>query len=167
MALLTQWTWVWVNSGSWWWTGRPDVLQAMGSQRVGHDWATELNWTKTHVQHRESSSILCGDWDGMLLLLFSCWVMSDPLVTPSTAARQAPLSVGFPRQEHLSQPRDQTWVSCVSCIGRWIFCHWATWEAPDLNGKEIQKRGAVCTRLADSLHWTAGTHTHCKETIFP
>ena len=39
------WTWVWVNSGSWWWTGRPGVLWFMGSQRVGHDWATELNWT--------------------------------------------------------------------------------------------------------------------------
>ena len=46
MASLTQWTWVWVNSGSWWWTGRPGVLWFMGSQRVGHDWATELNWTE-------------------------------------------------------------------------------------------------------------------------
>ena len=45
MASLTQWTWVWVNSGSWWWTGRPGLLWFMGSQRVGHDWATELNWT--------------------------------------------------------------------------------------------------------------------------
>ena len=45
MASLTQWTWVWVNSRSWWWTGRPGVLRSMGSQRVGHDWATELNWT--------------------------------------------------------------------------------------------------------------------------
>ena len=44
MASLTQWTWVWVNSGSWWWTGRPGVLQSIGSQRVGHDWVTELNW---------------------------------------------------------------------------------------------------------------------------
>ena len=41
---LTHWKRLWVNSGSWWWTGRPDVLQFMGSQRVGHDWATELNW---------------------------------------------------------------------------------------------------------------------------
>ena len=39
-----QWTWVWVSSGSWWWTGRPGVLQSMGSQRVRHDWTTELNW---------------------------------------------------------------------------------------------------------------------------
>ena len=44
MASLTQWTWVWVDSRSWWWTGRSSVLQFMGSQRVGHDWVTELNW---------------------------------------------------------------------------------------------------------------------------
>ena len=46
MASPTQWTWVWINSGSWWWTGRPGVLRFMGLQRVGHDWATELNWTE-------------------------------------------------------------------------------------------------------------------------
>ena len=44
MASLTRWAWVWVNSRSWWWTERPGVLRFMGSQRVGHDWATELNW---------------------------------------------------------------------------------------------------------------------------
>ena len=46
MASLTQRTWVWVNSGSWWWTGRPGMLWFMGSQRVGHDWVTELNRTE-------------------------------------------------------------------------------------------------------------------------
>ena len=46
MASRTQWTWVWVNSGKWWWTGRPGVLRFMGSQRVGHDWTTELKWTE-------------------------------------------------------------------------------------------------------------------------
>ena len=46
MASPTRWTWVWVNSGSWWWTGRPGLLWFMESQRVGHDWATELNWTE-------------------------------------------------------------------------------------------------------------------------
>ena len=44
MASLTQWTWVWASSGCWWRTGKPVVLQSMGSQRVGHDWVTELNW---------------------------------------------------------------------------------------------------------------------------
>ena len=47
MASPTQWTWVLVDSGSWWWTGRPGMLRFMGSQRVGHDWVTELNWTET------------------------------------------------------------------------------------------------------------------------
>ena len=45
MASPTQWTWVWVNSGIWWWIGKPGVLQSMGSQGVRHDWATELKWT--------------------------------------------------------------------------------------------------------------------------
>ena len=49
MASLTWWAWVWVNSGSWWWTGRPGMLWFMGSQRVGHNWATELNWTENIV----------------------------------------------------------------------------------------------------------------------
>ena len=44
MASPTQWIWVWVNSGSWWWTGRPGELWSMGSQRVRHDWVTELSW---------------------------------------------------------------------------------------------------------------------------
>ena len=43
VASPTQWTWVWGSFGSWWWTGKPGVLQSMGSQRVGPDWATELN----------------------------------------------------------------------------------------------------------------------------
>ena len=46
MVLHTQWRWVWINSGNWWWTGRPGLLQSMGSQRVRHDWATKLNWTE-------------------------------------------------------------------------------------------------------------------------
>ena len=61
MASPTQWTWLWVNSGSWWWTGRPGVLRFKGSQRVGHDWATELNWTEQLycIPHYKWSR---GDW---------------------------------------------------------------------------------------------------------
>ena len=46
MVSLTRWAWVWVNSQSWWWTGSSGVLRFMGSQRVGHHWVTELNWTE-------------------------------------------------------------------------------------------------------------------------
>ena len=49
MTSPTRWTWIWVNSGSWWWTGRPGVLRFMGSQRVGHNWVTELNWTEPEI----------------------------------------------------------------------------------------------------------------------
>ena len=52
MASPTQWPWVWASSGSWWWTGKPDVLQSMGSQRVRHDWATELNWVTAPSLYR-------------------------------------------------------------------------------------------------------------------
>ena len=67
MASPTQWTWVWVNSGSWWWTGRPGALQSMGSQRVEHDWATELNWvvflTCESVKVVQSCPTLCHPLD--------------------------------------------------------------------------------------------------------
>ena len=49
MASPTRCAWVWVNTGSWWWTGRPSMLRFMGSQGVGYDWATELNWTQLKV----------------------------------------------------------------------------------------------------------------------
>ena len=51
MASLTQWTWVWADSRCWWWTGRPGVLRFMGLQRVGHNWATTLNWWLYMIPH--------------------------------------------------------------------------------------------------------------------
>ena len=51
MVSLTRWTWIWVRTGNSWWTGKPGVLQSMGSQRVGHNWATELNWANDDCLH--------------------------------------------------------------------------------------------------------------------
>ena len=65
-ASPTQWTWVWVNSGSWWWTGRPGVLRFMGLQRVGHDWATELNWPVCVNRTCGSNACHCGWWKDSL-----------------------------------------------------------------------------------------------------
>ena len=75
MASLTQWTWVWASSRSWWWTGKPGVLQSMESQRFRHNWVTELTELLSHV-----------------------WFF----VTPWTAASQAPLSMWFSREEYWS-----------------------------------------------------------------
>ena len=76
MATLTRWTWVWVNSGSWWWTGRPGVLQFMGSQRVGHDCATDLIW---------SDLMFHQIWDLFSHYFFKYFFLtlrSSPFVTP-------------------------------------------------------------------------------------
>ena len=64
MASPTQWMWVWVNSRRWWWTGRPGMLRFMGSQRVGHDWETELNWIIEILGTSDPSSI---EWKEYLL----------------------------------------------------------------------------------------------------
>ena len=63
MASLTQWAWVWVNSGSWWWTGRPDVLQWMGSQIVRHDWVTKLNRINTNPIRDNVKEAVLGEDD--------------------------------------------------------------------------------------------------------
>ena len=65
--MATQWTWVWVNSGSWWWTGRPGILQSMESQRVGLNWVPELNWSFENHSRKTwgwsiSKFILQGQW---------------------------------------------------------------------------------------------------------
>ena len=60
MASMTRWTWVWASSGPWWWTGKPGVLQSMESQRVRHDWETELNW-----------------WIIICVLFLSHWVLRE------------------------------------------------------------------------------------------
>ena len=74
MASLTRWTWVWVNSRSWWWTGRPDVLWFMGSQRVRHNRVTELNWTEMKQLN----------WTEWLFMLNNCvcayWLFVYPLL---------------------------------------------------------------------------------------
>ena len=57
MASPTWWTWVWASSRSWWWTGKPGVLQSMGSQGVRHNWATELNWTDSMTDWREMNGL--------------------------------------------------------------------------------------------------------------
>ena len=76
MASPTRWTWVWVNSGSWWWTGRPGVLWFTGSQRVRHDWVTELNWTqlncdqisiyKNHYDFHKENGVGGKEWNQVI-----------------------------------------------------------------------------------------------------
>ena len=63
MASPTGWTWIWVDSGSWWWTGRPGVLQFTGLQRVGHDWVTEL-----------------ADWQQVMYMKLRCYTSENSIL---------------------------------------------------------------------------------------
>ena len=76
----TQWTWVWVDSGSWWWTGRPGVLQSLGSQRIGHDWATELNWTEPHLALSFSFCIYIAIPELLTTSLFTFFLLFFPFI---------------------------------------------------------------------------------------
>ena len=71
MASPTQWTWVWVNSGRWWRTGKPGVLQPMGSQRVRHDWVTE--------QQQKTVEQCCAAADAAAKSLQPCLTLCDPI----------------------------------------------------------------------------------------
>ena len=106
MASSTQWTWVWVSSGSWWWTGKTGMLQSMGSQRVGHDWATELNRTCS----------TCNPMD--------CSPPGSSVHGISQARIQEWVAISFSRGSF--QPRNWTHISST---GRWVLYHWTTREA--------------------------------------
>ena len=103
MASPTQWTWVWLDSRSWWWTGRPGVLRFMELQRVGHDWATELNWIQQRMSLWESQSPTEGD--------------SSPLSSISFMRESASKVSTRPHQPCAMLPRRLTSVSFH--IKRW------------------------------------------------
>ena len=79
---LTQWTWVWASSGSWWWTGKPGVLKSMGWQWIGHDWTTELtDWRHMHLLAQYKLPNCSPKWilskhHTLLAELFSCFPSS-------------------------------------------------------------------------------------------
>ena len=122
MASPIQWTWTWAISGRWWETGRPDMLQSMGSQRGGHNWVTEQ---KQYIFYTS----LCV-W---VKLLQSWRTLYNPIVYSSPGSSvhgilQARIleRIAFHSSRGSSQPRGQTWVSCMA--GK-FFTIWPTGEA--------------------------------------
>ena len=103
----------WKKSRRWWRTGKPVVLQSMGSQRVRHDWVTELiDWFRKYHRLVTLSisclhTSLCLNYPrskvAMCVYMCSCLSRVWLFLTPWTVAHQAPLSMGFPRQEYWSR----------------------------------------------------------------
>ena len=114
MASLTRWAWIWVNCGSWWWTRRPGVLRFTGSQRVGHDWVTELNWT-----HPNGSSI-SPFWDSSMLL----YVPSVPFYCEAAPSECVCITYMYVLQIIYSL----TDAHFLICVILWPCFHVATYE---------------------------------------
>ena len=111
MASPTQWTWVWVNSGSWWWTGRPGVLQFVGSQRVRHD--ERLNWTVGDLPSLDLRFFIFEEKWLLLLLVSRLWVFRQPRTDLSHAKEAGStlflLSGWEPGCKTVSSPHHQCW----------------------------------------------------------
>ena len=150
MASPTWWTWVWVNSRSWWWIGRPGVLQSMGSQRVGHNWATEriilylfIFWTNI-------------DW--ALVSPYSPSVQSlscvQLFVTPWTTACQAPLSIA----------NSQSLLKLMSIesvmLSNHLICH------PLLLPSTFPSIRVFSNKLALHIRWPKGLEFHLQRQSF-
>ena len=107
MAKPTRWTWVWARSGSWWWTGKPGVLRSMGSQRAGHDWATELNWTELIYVcvDRHTWGLFCG-----CLCIWTC-----------TESHVCVFLCAFADADVICVSRSQTFTNLVDMLGE---CHY-------------------------------------------
>ena len=142
MASLSQWTWVWVSSGSWWWTGKRGCCSPWGLKESD---TTELNCPLLEQREPDSSSLGRSHH-----FVFTCCSVAQSQLFEIlwTAAHQAPLSMDFSRQEYWSglpfpfsgesyPPKDQTGIFC---IGRWIVYHWATWEALDLTWQTLKEQ---------------------------
>ena len=115
MASLTRWTGVWVNSGSWWWTGRPGVLRFMGSRRVGHDWVPELNWT-------DAKSQLIGKYPDT----GKDWRQEEKKTIEDRMGRWHPQFDGLEFEQTLRIGEEQGNLACYSPWGCRVGHDWAT-----------------------------------------
>ena len=144
MASPTQWTWVWVDPGSWWWTEKPGVLRFMGSQRVGHDWATELNWTDSGLR---------------------LWVVFLNFIITIISKEQGFLG-GYSGKEHSCQCRRHgMWVQ--SLVGK--IPGWMAWQLTPIflpGESHEQKNLEVCNRgVTKTGTWVKRLSTHSSEEL--
>ena len=132
---ITEWTWAWASFGCWSWTGSHGVLRSRGSQRVGHDWVTELNWTEavlitvniiSELLRKLKTDLLSVQWLVTSVVPNSLWLYGLwPIVSSVLGILQARILewVAMPSYRGSSWPRDWIHISYVSCIGRWLLYH--------------------------------------------
>ena len=117
MTLPTQWTGVWVDSGSWWWARRPDMLQSMGSQRVRHDWATELNWTEVQIRTQVRNLPRGVNIWSLWLQRCPCRYPEDTGRVSSFRGRKRVVLPVFPHKGFLTTSREKTQRASRAWLG--------------------------------------------------
>ena len=137
MASPTRCTWVWVNSRSWWWTGRPGVLRFMGSQRVGYDWATELNCCEFYTCEKELlilENVIAFIYTFVLtqhIYSFHEQLLTTLLGTENTRWRNSLFSGLTSRcvfKSFLCSMDSSLCIICLSCSGHIPFSYQSTWN---------------------------------------
>ena len=118
MASPTRWTWVLLNSGSWWWTRRPGVLQFMGSQGVKHNWETELYWTERKLWLQICSCLQ--DYPALWLNTIPSWVMYFTFICQ--LGRVHPLHFSFNREQNIFHCSKQQKLEKQASPKKWIHC---------------------------------------------
>ena len=151
MTSPTRWTWVWVNSGSWWWTGRPGVLQFMGLQRVGHNWATEMNWTE--LKSHKNPNINAPSTSMCLGLIIG--VRTIPAVELGN-------SLFCPRNLNISfNPQSFFSPHCIKLLYQGL--HQVTWiDAPGLCHNPSSPHSQRLDLIWRSWDWQTHVHAHTK-----
>ena len=141
-GITDSWAWVWVNSGSWWWTVRPGVLQSMELQRAGHDWATELNWIELNSSFWSYPGSSAGKES-------TCNAGDPGLI--SGLGRSPGEGIGYPLQ--------YSWASLVAWMVKNSPAMWETW-VPYLGWEDLleDSRATHSTILAWRIPMHATVH---------
>ena len=176
MISSTQWTRVWTNSGIWWRTGKPGVLWFMGSQRAGHDWATELNWTE--LVPNTYSWMISGQWSQVIHLSRTIHPAPAPFTEGSSSSRKPtrdifmkymkqPLRWRIRRTIHPTLTNEQDGWAVIPGL-QWLDLHSTFRYLLKAQRKVHHKPQTTCSETCRESHslwnhilWQSGHHYQC------
>ena len=172
MASLTQCTWVWVNSDSWWWTRRPGMLRFMGSQRVRHDWVTGLNWLRQHIKKQKHyfadkgpSSQSYGFSSGHVwMCVLDCkesWAPKNSCFLTVVLEKTLKSPLDCKEIQPVHPKGDQSWIFIRRADAEAetsIFWppgakSWLIWKDPDAGKDWRKEKGTTENEMAEWHHW--------------
>ena len=124
MASPTQWVWVWVNCASWWWTGRPGVLQSMGLQKVGDNWATELTDWATCGRQFIQDHINIGEFMVIFNVIKNLWCQKSTQFLSHIVVRWNLLMYSLNTYSHLFWARYHVGTEVIVLSKKWFIYSW-------------------------------------------